>query len=124
MTGDVQRWLMEVPHVEDGGEGFATALAGRLIESGLPLWRVSYALMTKHPEVLWRTVQWKAGAVVVRDGADVVEAVRGVSGAEAARIGAAGRRRVLGEHTYDRRAVELDRALRLALARHRAGGRA
>jgi adenylate cyclase len=25
---------------------------------GLPLWRVSVALPTKHPEVLWRSVQW------------------------------------------------------------------
>ena len=62
--------------------------------------------------------------LVVRDGADVVEAVRGVSVAHAARIGAAGRRRVLGEHTYDRRAVELDRVLRDAVVRRRSGERA
>ncbi len=63
----LSRWLMEAAHVEDGGESFATSLAERLVAAGLPLWRVSYALLTKHPEVLWRTVQWKAGVVVVRD---------------------------------------------------------
>ena len=58
---------MDVEHVEDGGESFGGALAERLVAAGLPLWRLSFALMTKHPEVLWRTVQWKAGSVVVRD---------------------------------------------------------
>jgi adenylate cyclase len=64
----IQSWLMDVPHVEDDGAAFAHALSERLLRAGLPLWRVSYALMTMHPEVLWRTVQWRAGAgVVVRD---------------------------------------------------------
>lgn len=47
---------------------FADDFASHLTAAGLPIWRVSYALMTMHPEVLWRTVQWKRGdAVVVRD---------------------------------------------------------
>ena len=50
--------------------------------------------------------------IAVRDGADVIEALRTVMPAEAARIGAAGRARILAEHTYDRRAVELDAVLR------------
>lgn len=25
---------------------------------GLPLWRCSFSLMTKHPELVWHTVQW------------------------------------------------------------------
>jgi adenylate cyclase len=59
---------MEVPHVDDGGATFLRDLAARLIEAGLPLWRISLALMTMHPEVLWRTVQWREGHdVVVRD---------------------------------------------------------
>ena len=63
----MQRWLMDVEHVEDGGESFAGALAERLRSAGVPVWRLSFALMTKHPEVLWRTVLWKAGEVVARD---------------------------------------------------------
>src|SRR4051794_41720961 len=25
---------------------------------GVPLWRCSFSLMTKHPELVWHTVQW------------------------------------------------------------------
>ncbi len=59
--------------------------------------------------------------VTVRDAADVVEAMRTLGAEDTARIGHAGRRRVLGEHTYDRRAIELDRVLAAALAARRAG---
>ncbi len=54
--------------------------------------------------------------IAVRDGADVVAALQQVTPAQASRIGAAGRRRILAEHTYDRRAVELDQVLRRAAA--------
>ena len=59
--------------------------------------------------------------IAVRDGADVIEALRSVGAADAARLGAAGRARVLAEHTYDRRAIELDRVLLDALSVRRAG---
>ena len=62
--------------------------------------------------------------IAVRDGADVVEALRALSPADTARIGHAGRQRVLAEHTYDRRAVELDRVLTGALAARRDGSAA
>ena len=35
--------------------------------SSLAVNRISYALMTMHPEVVWRTVQWRGGKVVVLD---------------------------------------------------------
>ena len=64
----LQRWLVDVPHVDDGGPTFLRALAGRLVSMGLPLWRVSLALLTMHPEILWRTVQWSdAEGVTVLD---------------------------------------------------------
>jgi adenylate cyclase len=67
-AGAIPRWLMDHPHDGDGGAAFMRAFAARLGEAGVPLWRASYALMTMHPEVLWRTVQWRAGEdVVVRD---------------------------------------------------------
>ena len=50
--------VLHAPHVDDGGPTFVRDLAERLRAGGLPLWRVSLALLTKHPEVLWRTVQW------------------------------------------------------------------
>ncbi len=49
--------------------------------------------------------------LAVRDAADVVEAVRSLSSVQAAQLGEAARRRILAEHTYDRRATELDAVL-------------
>jgi spore maturation protein CgeB len=49
--------------------------------------------------------------LVAHDGEDVAAHVRAVDGSRAARIGAAARRRVLAEHTYDRRASQLERLL-------------
>ena len=63
-----QRWLVDVPHVDDGGPTFMRDLFEQLVSMGLPLWRGSLALMTMHPEVLWRTVQWHdEGGVTVLD---------------------------------------------------------
>ncbi|MGH7284693.1 MAG: adenylate/guanylate cyclase domain-containing protein, partial [Polyangiaceae bacterium] len=63
----VPAWLLSEPHHSDDGTLFAKALATHLRAAGVPLWRVSYALMTMHPEVLWRTVQWRDGEVTLRD---------------------------------------------------------
>jgi spore maturation protein CgeB len=49
--------------------------------------------------------------LVVRDGADVAEVVRGLTQEQASRIGTAARARILAEHTYERRALMLDRLL-------------
>ena len=58
--------------------------------------------------------------LVVRDGADLADALQGLSADRAAAIGQAALRRVLAEHTYDRRARMLDGLLTAALALHRA----
>lgn len=63
----VEQWLLETPWIDDGGRSFAKELASHLVDAGLPLWRSSVALMTKHPEVLWRTLVWEDGGVDVRD---------------------------------------------------------
>ena len=49
--------------------------------------------------------------LVVRDGTDVVEAVAALTPERASEIGQAARRRILAEHTYDRRAAALHRLL-------------
>jgi spore maturation protein CgeB len=49
--------------------------------------------------------------LVARDGIDVAEAVRTLTAERASAIGQAARQRVLAEHTYDRRAAVLHRAL-------------
>src|SRR5262245_12323030 len=51
-------WLLQAPHVPDGGRSFVRDLAQHLRSAGLPLWRMRFALLTKHPELVWRTVQW------------------------------------------------------------------
>jgi spore maturation protein CgeB len=50
--------------------------------------------------------------LVARDGADVVELLAGLSRAEARRIGEAARERILRDHTYSRRADQVDLLLR------------
>ena len=51
-------WLLAAPHVADGGQSFARNFSAKLREAGLPVWRIGFALLAKHPEVLWRTVRW------------------------------------------------------------------
>lgn len=53
--------------------------------------------------------------LVARDGADVADALAGLTPERARAIGEAGRRRILAEHTYDRRAAEVDALLRWAV---------
>jgi spore maturation protein CgeB len=53
--------------------------------------------------------------LVARDGQDVAEHLTGLTVERAREIGEAARRRVLAEHTYERRAVEVDALLRRAL---------
>ena len=55
--------------------------------------------------------------LVARDGQEVAELLAGLDPARAADIGAAALRRVLAEHTYDRRAAEVDAILRARLGR-------
>src|SRR5262245_23988063 len=55
---EIHEWLLSAAHVADGGPSFVRDLVARLRALGLPLWRVSLSLLTKHPEVLWRTLQW------------------------------------------------------------------
>jgi spore maturation protein CgeB len=59
--------------------------------------------------------------LVARDSQDVVEHVTALRPEKARGIGAAARARVLREHTYDRRALEVNDLFRAALARRRAG---
>ena len=57
--------------------------------------------------------------LVAEDGAAVVEIVRGMDPNEARRIGAAARRRLLAEHTYAQRALDVEAALACATAGRR-----
>jgi spore maturation protein CgeB len=57
--------------------------------------------------------------LVARDGRDVADHVASLTAETARNIGAAARARVLREHTYDRRARQVDRLFRDALAARR-----
>jgi adenylate cyclase len=59
-VGALARWITAEPHQSDDSTAFVRALAERLMVAGVPLWRMRYALMTMHPEVLWRSVFWRA----------------------------------------------------------------
>ena len=56
--------------------------------------------------------------LVARDGQEVAELLAGLNPGRAADIGAAALQRVLAEHTYDRRAAEVDALLRDRLIRN------
>ncbi len=58
---------MAEPHSAHDSTAFMSALAEQLRAAGVPLWRLRFALMTMHPEVLWRSVFWRAdeGASVI-----------------------------------------------------------
>ena len=58
--------------------------------------------------------------LVARDGREVAEHVAALTPERARAIGDAARRRILAEHTYERRGAEVDAILREALARKRA----
>ena len=58
--------------------------------------------------------------LVARDGVDVARHLAGLTADRARRIGEAAQRRVLADHTYARRAIEVDALLREASARKRA----
>jgi spore maturation protein CgeB len=61
-----------------------------------------------------------AEVLVARDGADVAAHLRDLTPERARTIGAAARRRILAEHTYDRRAAQTDVLLRETVARRAA----
>lgn len=62
--------------------------------------------------------------LVARDGQDVATALAGLTPATARAIGSAARRRILAEHTYDRRARQVDEILTSQATRRRGARRA
>lgn len=55
---EIQMRLLRLRHVDDGGLSLMADLVELLRAQGLPLWRCRFNLMTKHPELVWHTVQW------------------------------------------------------------------
>ena len=61
-----------------------------------------------------------AEILVARDGADVAAHLAALTPARARAIGGAAHRRILAEHTYEKRALLVQQVLGAALARRRA----
>lgn len=55
---EIQMRLLRLRHVDDGGLSLMADLVELLRAQDLPLWRCRFNLMTKHPELVWHTVQW------------------------------------------------------------------
>ncbi|HYY28913.1 MAG TPA: glycosyltransferase [Chthoniobacterales bacterium] len=72
-------------------------------------------LVTDHWEGLEEFLEPESEVLVARSGAEVATAVEDLDDERAHRIGRAARKRVLAEHTYRRRAAEVERAFSLAL---------
>ncbi len=72
-------------------------------------------LLTDHWEGIEQFLQPDEEVLVARDGADVVRHVQALTPERARRIGDAARRRVLAEHTYERRAALVETILGEAL---------
>lgn len=105
---NAQRFTLNVTRAEMVAAGYSPSV--RLFEAaacGVPIlsdpWKGLETVFAVGSEIL-----------VVRSEGEVVDLLRGMSAADAARIGAAARRRVLAEHTAARRAAELESHLREA----------
>jgi spore maturation protein CgeB len=81
---------------------------------------VGACLMTDAWEGIEQFLTPGSEVLVVRDGADVARALSRLTWDDAASVGAAARARILSQHTYDRRAVTVERLLAGALAAKRA----
>jgi spore maturation protein CgeB len=69
-------------------------------------------LITDHWKGLEQFLQPQTEVLVVRDGAEVAAVLEPLDIAQAKKIGEAGRQRILSEHTYQRRAVQVESVLR------------
>jgi spore maturation protein CgeB len=69
-------------------------------------------LITDYWKGLEQFLQPQTEVLVVRDGAEVAAVLEQLDIAQAKKIGEAGRKRILGEHTYQRRAVQVESVLR------------
>jgi spore maturation protein CgeB len=75
-------------------------------------------LLTDHWEGIELFLQPNEEILVARDGADVADHLRALTPAHAQAIGARARARILAEHTYDRRAAQVDQLLTDIRNRH------
>ena len=65
---DVVDWLISARHPMDNPEGWMAECCERMVEAGLPLWRVGVFIRTLHPEVFGRNFIWTEGVSGIQMG--------------------------------------------------------
>jgi adenylate cyclase len=65
---NVVDWLISAQHQVDGLGGWMIEWCERMVEAGLPLWRVGIFVRTLHPEVFGRNFIWSRGASEIQMG--------------------------------------------------------
>lgn len=63
-TGPIVSWLVDGARSAQRPEAFVAELCERMVEAGIPLWRVSVFARTLHPEIMGRRFVWQPGAPV------------------------------------------------------------
>jgi adenylate cyclase len=66
---NVVDWLVTGRHPDDDPDRFMTACCERMVEAGLPLFRVGVFIRTLHPEVFGRSFIWTEGEAAIQMGA-------------------------------------------------------
>lgn len=97
--------VLNVSRADMAANGFSPAT--RLFEAA----GAGACLITDEWEGIGLFLEPGPEVLVARDGKDVAEILSGLDRDKARKIGAKARRRLLREHTYDRRAVEVDAIL-------------
>lgn len=60
-TSAIATWIVEHGGASPEVEAFFDALCGRIAASGVPLFRVSSGILTLHPQIWARNLQWRRG---------------------------------------------------------------
>lgn len=60
----VVEWLVDGARSASTPDGVLAQLCARLVDCGLPLWRVNVFVRTLHPELMGRRLRWEAGKSV------------------------------------------------------------
>lgn len=65
---NVVDWLISARHPVNNPDGWMTEFCERMVEAGLPLWRVGVFIRTLHPEVFGRNFIWTRGVPGIQMG--------------------------------------------------------
>src|ERR1700730_2339449 len=67
---NIADWLIDGARAAERQSQLATPFCDRLVQAGLPLWRVGIFVHTLHPDILGRNFIWRPGAEVTSNTAD------------------------------------------------------